>query len=99
LLWTVVSDNTLREVVQIALGVFSFSVLAVVVHRSLEHPKVKITAALTVLVIGLTPEVTNWDTALLSESVSSSLLVLACAALLQLARHRPYARRWYSSVC
>jgi hypothetical protein len=88
LIWRLIGSDTMREITQISIGVIAWSVLAVVVHNSLEHPRVKLGAAAAVLLIGLAPQVTNWDTALLSESLSSSLLVLLCAAVLWLGRTR-----------
>jgi hypothetical protein len=88
LLWSVLPGDGLREGFQLAFGVLAWSALALSVARSLSTAWVRALAVAGVLLLGLVPEVAGWDGTLLSESVSTSLLVLLVALLLALARRR-----------
>ncbi len=60
----------------------AWSVLAVVLYAQLRSTSTRVVAAAAVLVLGLLPEVTNWDFAIMSESLSISLGVAVLALLI-----------------
>jgi hypothetical protein len=86
LIWNALPANDLRIAVQIVLGIVAWSALAVSLHDAVEGMWLKRIATAVVLLIGLVPQVTGWDSTLLSESLSTSLLVLLIALLLRLDR-------------
>ncbi len=97
-LWTIplayklLPANALREGLQLIVGVVAWSVLAVTVYRTAAPGGAWLQriAAIVVLLLGLAPQVTGWDFQLLSESLSTSLLVLLIALLLSLSsEYRP----------
>jgi hypothetical protein len=76
-------SDALRVYGQWALGTIAWSALAVVVWTLLRHPLARLLASGGVLVLALTSQVGSWDFAILSESLSISLGVLALALLLR----------------
>jgi hypothetical protein len=91
-LWTVplfyklLLTDSLRVAGQLLVGIAAWSTLAVTLHGTLDGAVLRRVAAVTVLVLGLTPQVTGWDATLMSESLAVSLLVLLTALLLRLRR-------------
>lgn len=83
LVWNLADTDWLRVTVQVALGVTAWSILAVSVGRSVSNRPLRWMAMTAVLIVGLSPQVTQWDRALLSESLATSLLVLLIALLLR----------------
>lgn len=80
------SDGS-RVFAQWAIGTLAWAILGWAVWTCLRHPTAKIVGASGVLLLGLLGPVTNWDFAILSESLSISLGVLVLALVL----------RWLSS--
>lgn len=74
---------------QTALSVACWAALAVALSRRFTNLRVKWAAFAGILVLGLTPRVTGWDTAILSESVAISFTVALLAAGLAY-----QSRRW-----
>jgi O-antigen ligase len=91
LLYTVVTSDSLRVVAQLAIGVVAWSLLAIAVHWAVRDRFLRWAGTVTVLLLGLTPQVTKWDSILMSESLSISLLVLSIAGVLLVAQTRPTA--------
>ncbi len=87
LLYELVPGQHRGEVVAQALvGGLAWTALAVAVAAWFPVRRVGLAAAATVAALGLTTSVTNWDTAILSESLALSLTVALVAAWLQLVR-------------
>lgn len=66
------------------LAMLCWSILAVVVARNLEYLIPKISGAMAVLLFAISPQLTEWDSVLLSESISFSLFALFLALSLEL---------------
>jgi hypothetical protein len=71
-----------RAIGQWALGTLAWAVLAVVLWRCLTGMVARVTAVGGTLLLGLSVQVTSWDFAILSESLSISLGVLTLAGLI-----------------
>ncbi|MEJ3743949.1 hypothetical protein WEI85_11725 [Actinomycetes bacterium KLBMP 9797] len=71
-----------RAVGQWAVGTVAWALLAWALWTCLRHPIARTVAAAGVLLLGLLPQVTNWDFAILSESLSISLGVATLALAL-----------------
>jgi hypothetical protein len=71
-----------RALAQFAIGTVAWLVLAWVVWRIPRNGVVKVVASGALLLLGLTAQVTSWDFAILSESLSISLGMLVLAGLL-----------------
>lgn len=97
-LWTVpllfksMPSHQLRVAAQVAIAIVSWGALALEVGRALRHSVLAAVGAVLVLAVALTVEATQYDLALLSESLTLSLLALGTAAGLWLARRG--ASRW-----
>ena len=88
LVWNIVPGNHLREGVQIVLGIVAWSMFAVILSRMIINKWVRWLGMASALMLGLVTQVTNWDNALLSESLSTSLLVILVGVLLLLFEDR-----------
>lgn len=84
--------------VQNALSIAGWSLLAWVTARWINNPALKIIAATVVLVFGFTPQIAEWDSILGAESPSMSLFAIMFALLLEIGfrlagreEHRPDA--------
>lgn len=77
-------DDRWEVVAQAMLGGVAWGVLVLVVVRFFTDRRASIAAGVLTAMIGLTTSVTNWDTAMLSESVALSTTVLLVAAWLHL---------------
>lgn len=86
LLWKILPTDGLREAAQLVIGITAWSALAWSVSDRLTRPSVRHCSVVAVLMLGLVPQVAGWDGTLLSESLSTSLLVLLTALLLRLTR-------------
>lgn len=86
LAWTLFPTDELREGLQLAIGIAAWSTLGVSVSRSVTSQPVNRIVVVAVLLLGVMPQVAAWDAVLLSESLSTSLLVALVAALLGLNR-------------
>jgi hypothetical protein len=82
LLYAAFDGDTGRAFAQWLIGTVAWAVLALVLWWRLTTTPARVVAAAGVLGLGLTPQVTSWDLAILSESLSISLGVLALAMLL-----------------
>lgn len=87
LLYAVVGRETRYEVwIQAAVGAVCWSLLGLAVAAWFRDRTVRIAVVAAVCLLGLTTSITNWDTAVLSESLALSLTVLVIAGWLALAR-------------
>lgn len=75
-------DDDARAFAQWTVGTLAWCGLAVVLCAQLRSRTTRVVAATAVLVLGLLPEVTNWDFAIMSESLSISLGVATLALLI-----------------
>jgi hypothetical protein len=91
LVWNLADTDMLRVAVQVVFGVVAWTVLALEVGRLIADVRVRWAALALVLALGLVPQVTEWDRCLLSESLSTSLLVLLVASLLRVSTGRSRA--------
>jgi hypothetical protein len=79
LFWLAPSD-TWKIVEQAAVSMFAWIAIALVLAAGLEDRRVRLGCVTTFLALGLTTQITNWDTAILSDSITISLTVLLVAA-------------------
>jgi uncharacterized membrane protein len=93
LLYTALPIDTLRVIAQLAIGIAAWSLLAIAVHRAVEHRVLAWIGTVIVLLLGLMPQVTKWDAIQMSESLSISLLVALVAGLLLVAGRQPSPRQ------
>jgi hypothetical protein len=91
LLYWLAGDDANRVVLQATIGALCWTVLALEIAASLEHRWVRRTALVLVLALGTSTSITNWDTAMLSESLALSSTALLAAGLLHAVR-RPSTR-------
>jgi hypothetical protein len=73
--------------VGIAQAVFStcaWSLLAVSIYHQLQQPFLKLSGALLVLLFAFSPQLADWDSILMSESISTSFYALVLALTLEL---------------
>jgi len=73
---------------QAVVGAICWSVLALAAAPWFRRRVVQITVVVAIMALGLTTSVTNWDAAVLSESLAISLTALVMAAWLTLVRRR-----------
>ena len=83
LFYALFPDDGSRVLAQWAIGTVAWAVLAWVVWTCLAHPAARVLGAGGVLLLGVLGPVTNWDFAILSESLSISLGVLVLALVLR----------------
>jgi hypothetical protein len=83
LLYAMFSGDRSRATAQWAIGTLAWALLAWALWTCLRSLPARILGSGLVLVLGLLTQVTNWDFAILSESLSISLGVLALALLLR----------------
>lgn len=79
-------NDQARAVAQWAVGTVAWALLAWALWACLRTLVARVVAVAVVLVVGLLPQVANWDFAILSESLSISLGVLTLALMLLWAR-------------
>ncbi|HEV8569615.1 MAG TPA: hypothetical protein VGQ92_21460 [Actinoplanes sp.] len=94
LFYAIFPGDGARALAQWTVGTLAWSVLAVVLYAQLRSTSTRVVAAAAVLVLGLLPEVTNWDFAIMSESLSISLGVAVLALLIWFLR----SERWPALV-
>ena len=92
LLFSILPGDSARVTFQIALGVVSWSLLALSVWQAVQDRMCARGAAVLILCLGLVPQVTGWDNLILSESISTSLLVATIAVAMMTSIH-PTSRR------
>ncbi len=90
LYWLMPSDGW-RVAEQALISTFAWIVLAFAVAAMLEDRRVRLGSMGVILALGLTTQITNWDTAILSDSIAISLTVLLIAVWL-LWHRRPSPR-------
>lgn len=88
LFYKVLPSDNLRSASQVAISIIAWLVLAATIAVSLRDRWVRGFAFAVVLAISCTTPVLNWDRAILSESLSISLVVLALAAWIRFV-HKP----------
>lgn len=86
LLYQFAGEDPVRVFAQAGVGAVCWLVLALEVAALVAHRWVQRGAFVVVLALGLTTSITNWDTAMLSESLAVSTTALLLAALLHAAR-------------
>ncbi|TML17538.1 MAG: hypothetical protein E6G39_04450 [Actinobacteria bacterium] len=86
LFYKILPSDNLRAGAQVAISIVAWLVLAATITVSLRHKWVRGFAFVVVLAISCTTPVLNWDRAILSESLSISLVVLALAAWIRFVR-------------
>lgn len=84
-LYSLVTSDTGRVVLQVLIGAFAWSWCALVLSRHSTSPRAVLTA---VLLLGLSPQVVRYDLAILSESLGLSFMVLAVTATINMLRRR-----------
>jgi hypothetical protein len=82
LFYALFPNDAARAYGQWALGTIAWAALAVVVWNLVRHPVARILGSGGVLVLALTTQISSWDFAILSESLSISLGVLTLALFL-----------------
>lgn len=70
---------------QRALAILSWCTLAIVVSRQLNNPFIKVLGVLLILAFAFSPQLADWDSVLMSESIALSLFALVIALTLELA--------------
>jgi hypothetical protein len=90
LFWLVPSDKG-RVIEQAVISAGAWIVLALVVGATLVDRRVRLAAIATILALGLTTQVTSWDSTILSDSITISLTVLLIAAWIAVRRTPSYA--------
>lgn len=88
--WLVPGDDRWEIVGHAVVGGLCWAVLGLAVAAWFRERRIRLLAAGSVVALGLTTSITNWDAAILSESLALSLTALLVAAWLNLAR-RPSA--------
>jgi len=96
-LYSIVTNDTMRVALHITLGTIAWAFLAFVIARKSRYPHF-VTAV--ILLFGLSPQVTRFDLAILSESIGLSLLVIFIATSVQYlaAPSQRYLYVWISSL-
>lgn len=87
LFWFAPSDRW-RVLEQVVISTAAWITLALVVVAGINDRRVRIATVAVVLSIGLTTQITNWDSAILSDSIAISLTVFLVAAWVALHRTR-----------
>lgn len=67
---------------QLLISLAGWGLLAYMVSKYIKNPTIKILAAITVTVFGFTPQLADWDSILMSESLTYSLFALQLAFLI-----------------
>ena len=87
LLFALVPSDALKIVEQAAISVAAWITLALVVAAALDDRRLRLASIATFLALGLTTQVTIWDTAVLSDSIAISLTVFLVAAWIAVYRN------------
>ncbi|KAA0280463.1 MAG: hypothetical protein EDM79_03745 [Chloroflexi bacterium] len=69
---------------QLALSLIGWGILAWLVSRTLRNSWIKITSAVVILAFAFTPHMADWDSILMSESLTFSLFALQLAILIKM---------------
>ncbi|MGH3545213.1 MAG: hypothetical protein ACRDPW_04745 [Mycobacteriales bacterium] len=92
LFYAILPNDVLRSVGQWGVSTLAWAVLAWALWQALRHTAAKVTAAGGVLCLAVLEPVTHWDFAILSESLSISLPILALGLLLLWLQKPPQQR-------
>jgi hypothetical protein len=68
--------------IQFLFSIFSWSLLAIVISLTIKDKLAKIFSCAVILMIGASIDISSWDKAMLSESISTSLLVIFLATII-----------------
>lgn len=71
-------------ILQLVMSVLGWGVLAFVVAGQIKHPLLKSLSALAIVLFAFTPQMADWDSILMSESLTFSLFALQLALLIKL---------------
>lgn len=80
MLFALAPSDALKILEQATISVAAWVTLALVVAATLDDRRLRLASIATFLALGLTTQVTNWDTAILSDSIAISLTVFLVAA-------------------
>lgn len=94
-LFTLAGSDGVRVAMQFALGTAAWAHLAITLSRVSRFPR---TMGLATLALGLTPQVTRWDLAILSESLGITFSVVAVALTVRLARTEGSLIAWLGAI-
>ena len=95
LVFGLAGSDTVRVLAHVVLGAAAWTWLASSVSAMTKWPR---TAMLAVFTVGLAPQVTRWDLAILGESLSITALVALIAASLRLARGASGPLPWFAML-
>jgi len=97
LLYSIVTNDSLRVALHVVLGTIAWALLAYVVARRSRFPYV-VTAI--ILLFGLHPQIIRFDLAILSESIGLSLLIICIATSVQYlaSPSQPHLCAWVVSL-
>lgn len=93
--FTLAGSDGMRVAVQFALGTAAWAYLAVTLARLSRFPRAM---GLATLAVGLTPQVTRWDLAILSESLGITFSVVAVALTVRLVRRQGSLVAWLATI-
>lgn len=85
LAYSIVRPDRLRVLAQIVAGVVAWAFAATSLASALTHRWTQTAALIAVTAVGLTPQVTQWDSLILSESAAISLLAIAFGVVVRYA--------------
>ncbi len=71
-------------ITQLALSIIGWGLLALSVSEQIRNPLIKIMSTITILLFAFTPQIADWDSILMSESLNFSLFALQLAILIKL---------------
>jgi len=95
LVFGLAGSDTVRVLAHVVLGAAAWTWLASSVSAMTKWPR---TAMLAVFAVGLAPQVTRWDLAILGESLSITALVALIAASVRLARGASGPLPWFAML-
>lgn len=96
LIYSVCFNDIGRVVANVALGCAAWLLLAHAIRRT--APRMEVVAPAVVLVLGVSPPVTRWDLAILSESIGISIAVATFACWLLVAENPRNTARWVGAL-
>lgn len=72
-------------IVQVMLSILSWSILALTISGFIHNPAIKILSTIILILFAFTPQIADWDSVLMSESLTFSLFALQLALLIKIA--------------
>ncbi len=70
---------------QLLLSILGWGFLALTVAEYIKNPMIKVLAAVIILLFGFTPQIADWDSILMSESLGFSLFAIQLAVIIRIA--------------